>query len=73
MLSAERSELVKPREERQENGALSSLSEDHPLADSAGSFKDDPLWDEMIASIKNHRRELDAEFDTPGPHALCRE
>ena len=36
----------------------------HPLASSAGSFKDDPFWDSMMAAIENNRRELDAEYNT---------
>jgi hypothetical protein len=66
MLSVDHSELTKPREERREDGSNLSLPEEHPLADSAGSFKDDPLWDEMMMAVQSHRRELDAEFDAPG-------
>jgi len=65
MLSVERFKPMMPREDRKEEGAVMVL-EDHPLADSAGSFKDDPLWDEMMQAVQNHRRELDAEFDAPG-------
>ena len=32
-------------------------TEDHPLAGVAGSFKDDPLWDEFIQIMKDLRRE----------------
>ncbi len=31
--------------------------QDHPLAGVAGSFKDDPLWDEFIQIMKDLRRE----------------
>ena len=33
------------------------------LIESAGKFADDPFWDEMMESIRRHRRELDAEWD----------
>jgi hypothetical protein len=29
----------------------------------AGSFKDDPHFDEMLAHIETYRRELDAEME----------
>lgn len=64
MLSA-RPNLVKSRKERQEDASPLPSAEGHPLADSAGSFKDDPLWDEMMRAVQNYRRELDAEFDAP--------
>ncbi len=32
-------------------------TKDHPLAGVAGSFKDDPLWDEFIQIMKDLRRE----------------
>ncbi|MGI4788907.1 MAG: hypothetical protein ACRYFS_08650 [Janthinobacterium lividum] len=35
-----------------------------PLLDSAGKFADDPFWDEMLDSIRRHRLELDAEWET---------
>ena len=35
-----------------------------PLLDSAGKFADDPFWDDMIDSIRRHRLELDAEWET---------
>jgi predicted RNase H-like HicB family nuclease len=34
---------------------------DHPLVKLAGKFKDDPYFDEMLASISTYRQELDAE------------
>ena len=37
-------------------------AEAHPWASSAGIFADDPFWDEMMASIARHRREMDAEY-----------
>jgi hypothetical protein len=39
--------------------------EPNPLAQSAGRFQDDPFWDEMLDSIRRHRREMDAEWDVP--------
>ena len=36
----------------------------HPMLESAGKFADDPFWDEMMDSIRRHRREMDAEWDT---------
>ena len=36
----------------------------NPLAQSAGLLRDDPFWDEMMASIRRHRAEIDAEWDT---------
>lgn len=37
--------------------------EPDPLLQSAGHYRDDPFWDEMLASIRRHRREMDAEWD----------
>jgi len=34
------------------------------IANIAGSYKDDPFWDSMMAAIENNRRELDAEYNT---------
>ena len=39
--------------------------EPDPFLQSAGSFRDDPFWDEMMDSIRRHRREMDAQWDTP--------
>lgn len=39
--------------------------EGHPLASSAGSFKDDPFWESMMSAIESNRRELDAEYNVP--------
>jgi len=33
------------------------LGKNHPLAHVAGSFKDDPFWDEFIQLMKDARRE----------------
>ena len=33
------------------------------LIESAGKFADDPFWDEMMESIRRHRREMDAVWD----------
>ena len=35
----------------------------NPMLESAGKFADDPFWDEMMDSIRRHRREMDAEWD----------
>lgn len=35
----------------------------NPLAQSAGLLRDDPFWEEMMESIRRHRREIDAEWD----------
>ena len=35
------------------------LGKDHPLASVAGSFKDDPFWDEFIQIMKDERRKED--------------
>ncbi len=37
--------------------------EPDPLLQSAGRYQDDPFWDEMLASIRRHRREMDSEWD----------
>ena len=34
-----------------------------PFLESAGSLANDPFWDEMMESIRRHRREMDAEWD----------
>lgn len=31
----------------------------------AGSFADDPFWDEMMAAIEEDRRKMDAKYDLP--------
>jgi len=36
----------------------------YSLVQSGGCFADDPFWDEMQDSIRRHRREMDAEWDT---------
>lgn len=41
------------------------IIEGHPLASSAGSLRDDPFWDDMMASIQEFRRELETEYNTP--------
>jgi len=33
----------------------------HPWLKFAGMFRDDPLFDEVLAEIENYRRELDAD------------
>ena len=38
------------------------LPEPNPLAQSGGRFQSDPFWEEMLASIRQHRREMDAEW-----------
>ena len=35
-----------------------------PLLESAGKLADDPFWDEMMDSIRLHRREMDAAWNT---------
>jgi len=40
------------------NGA--AAKEPHPLASVAGSFADDPLWDEFLQAMEESRRQLDA-------------
>lgn len=37
----------------------------NPLLQSAGRFRDDPFWNEMLDSIRRHRREIDAQWDVP--------
>jgi predicted RNase H-like HicB family nuclease len=39
---------------------------EHPLVKLAGTFKDDPYFDEMLDSISTYRRELDAVSDGLG-------
>ncbi len=34
-----------------------------PFLESAGHLADDPFWDEMMESIRRHRREMDAVWD----------
>lgn len=36
--------------------------ENHPLAGVAGSFKDDPFWDEFIQIMKDERRKEDERY-----------
>ena len=41
------------------------LGRNHPLASVAGSFKDDPFWDEFIQIMKDERRKEDErDFET---------
>ena len=35
-----------------------------PILQSAGRYRDDPFWEEMQDSIRQHRREMDAEWDS---------
>jgi hypothetical protein len=41
------------------------IPETNLLAQSEGRFQDDPFWEEMLASIYRHRREMDAEWNVP--------
>lgn len=41
------------------------MQETNPLAQSGGRFQDDPFWDEMLKSIRRHRREIDSAWDVP--------
>lgn len=41
-----------------------TLVEVHPLASSAGALKNSIFWDEMMASIKKNRLELETEDNT---------
>ena len=43
--------------------ATVDAAEQDPLLESAGRFQDDPFWDDMMESIRRHRREMDAEWD----------
>ncbi|MDJ0797823.1 MAG: type II toxin-antitoxin system HicB family antitoxin [Calothrix sp. MO_167.B12] len=36
---------------------------EHPWMKFAGMFKDDPMFDEVLADIEEYRRELDAEME----------
>ena len=45
--------------------AAPDASETNPLASSGGRFQDDPFWEQMQDSIRQHRREMDAEWDVP--------
>jgi predicted RNase H-like HicB family nuclease len=45
---------------------IPNLQEEHPLVKLAGKFKDDPYFDEMLASIATYRQELDAESNISG-------
>lgn len=36
---------------------------EHPWMKFAGMFKDDPMFDEVLAHIEEYRRELDAEME----------
>lgn len=35
----------------------------NPLAELVSHFEDDPFWDDMMDSIRRHRREMDAAWD----------
>ena len=35
----------------------------NPLAESISHFEDDPFWDDMMDSIRRHRREMDAAWE----------
>ena len=48
-----------------EQDAATDTPESNPLLQSAGAFRDDPFWDEMLDSIRRHRREMDAQWDVP--------
>ena len=52
---------VKPMSE-EELEKLKQENPDNPWIQNAGIFKDDPLFDEMLAYIEAYRRELDAEM-----------
>lgn len=38
-----------------------------PFLESAGHLADDPFWDEMMDSIRRHRREMDAAWNNVEP------
>ena len=46
-----------------DTGGAEDIQEPDPLLQSAGRFQDDPFWDEMLDSIRRHRREMDAQWD----------
>ncbi|AFY57016.1 hypothetical protein Riv7116_4597 [Rivularia sp. PCC 7116] len=39
------------------------ITKEHPWMKFAGMFKDDPMFDEVLADIEEYRRELDAEME----------
>jgi hypothetical protein len=39
------------------------MPDTNPLAQSDGRFQDDPFWEEMLNSIRQHRQEMDAEWN----------
>ena len=55
--------------QRLQNGAqllsLDSSSEPHPLAEFAGMFKDDPMFQEVVEIIAENRRKMDSDPNIP--------
>lgn len=41
-------------------------SAEHPLASLSGIFKDDPLWDEYVETLRRARAEEDMKEDVSG-------
>lgn len=55
---------------------ISILQSEHPLLKLAGKYKDDPDWEEMVASIAQYRQAIDAELsvewiDADGEHEVA--
>jgi predicted RNase H-like HicB family nuclease len=58
-------ELVDTRLQNVEivTGVIEAPKSEHPWMKFAGMFKDDPMFDEVLAHIEEYRRELDAETE----------
>lgn len=57
-------ETQKPAEATVTQATPPSVPVPNPLADLVSHFEDDPDWDVMMASIRRHRREMDAVWDS---------
>jgi hypothetical protein len=50
-----------PAKSARATAAPKAAPPDHPLAHLAGSYADDPFWEEYQQAIRDHRAALDAE------------
>jgi tRNA(fMet)-specific endonuclease VapC len=61
-------ETPQPQNPKQETQTpVAHLPSPDPFLESAGHLADDPFWDEMMASIRRHRLEMDAAWDHVEP------
>lgn len=66
----ERLEELLPFKQEFTEITLPFVASENPWSSVIGSFKDDPLFDEMLEHIEDYRRELDAELSNEAEEAV---